>query len=431
MKRMHRILIALGFIFLMIISWAIVLGSKSDSDIQTELMAQAAEYIADEVYILAVPLLEEAAGYNTALTLEAENELKEIYLILIDQRGYRGLYAGLLDKQMNRADASVDVFIEAADFYLNDDKFNEAFTVLKNGINKTGSDKLLTMYENNRYVYRLGSNVYEDVTAIHNLTIGVKWDNLWGIANSNGTLQIPCIYEKVSTYSGDRAVVMKDNVVFAINKDNNRVAKLNTDITDFGNLSNDRIPIQAEGKWYRATGNFVIGSMNFEEIGTYFNGYTAAKANGRWGVIDTASSWLIPAEYDGIVMDELGRSYAQGAVFIKRDNGVYLYLNGNQVGNMYDDAKPFSNEGYAAVKKDGLWGFIDSAGNPIIPYKFEDALSFGQHLAAIKQGEFWGYINLYGDIAIEPVFLQAKSFAGGSAPVLTERGWQFISLIEN
>ena len=66
----------------------------------------------------------------------------------------------------------------------------------------------------------------------------------------------------------------------------------------------------------------------------------------------------------------------------------------------------------------------------MIDFEFDDALSFGQHLAAIKQGEFWGYIGISGCIAIEPVFLDAKSFSNGSAPVLTERGWQFITLLE-
>jgi hypothetical protein len=66
----------------------------------------------------------------------------------------------------------------------------------------------------------------------------------------------------------------------------------------------------------------------------------------------------------------------------------------------------------------------------MIDFRFDDALSFGQHLAAVKQGDFWGYISLKGDIVIEPVFLEAKSFSNGSAPVLTERGWNFITLLE-
>ena len=98
--------------------------------------------------------------------------------------------------------------------------------------------------------------------------------------------------------------------------------------------------------------------------------------------------------------------------------------------NVFEDARPFSSEGYAAVKIGGRWGFISPDGTLMIDYLFDDALSFGQHLAAVKIGEFWGFINLSGQIVIEPVFPDAKSFNNGSAPVLTTHGWDFITLIE-
>ena len=107
-----------------------------------------------------------------------------------------------------------------------------------------------------------------------------------------------------------------------------------------------------------------------------------------------------------------------------------MFANGRFLDDFYEDARPFSDEGYAAVKKNGRWGFIDKNGNEMISFTFDDALSFGQHLAAVRIGDFWGYISIYGHVVIEPVFLGAKSFSEGSAPVLTERGWQFITLLE-
>ena len=65
-----------------------------------------------------------------------------------------------------------------------------------------------------------------------------------------------------------------------------------------------------------------------------------------------------------------------------------------------------------------------------IDYQFEDALSFGQHLAAVKINGKWGYVSLKGEIVIEPAYLDAGSFSEGSAPVRTETGWRFITLLE-
>jgi len=162
----------------------------------------------------------------------------------------------------------------------------------------------------------------------------------------------------------------------------------------------------------------------------YSEGYAAAKSGGKWGVIDRSMGWLIPAEYDDIIRDELGRCYAQGAVFARRGDVVCLFSSGKWMGDVYQDARPFSGESFAAVMKNGKWGFIDTNGAIMIDFEYDEALSFGQHLAAAKNGEYWGYINKYGNMVIDSVFYDAKSFSDGRAPVLTERGWQFITLVE-
>ena len=393
-------------------------------------MRQAADFIKDGIYIRAVPLLEEAAAYNAVHTLEAEEKLKTVYLALIDNSGFRRKYTGLLEKQMSRKNAQPGVFMEAANYYLSISRITEALMVLKEGTVKTGSDKLTAMYESNRYVYEMSRTSYDYVADIYGSTVQVQAGGLWGIAGADGILLIPCEYDKVSTFSADRAIVMKNGEIFAIDKNNNRIAKLNDSASAFGNLADDRIPILISGVWRRALGDLTLGTVGFEQIGMYSGGYAAAKTGGKWGVIGTASEWFIPAEYDGIILDRLGRCYAQGGVFVKKGDSVFLLSGGKQVGDSFEDARPFSEHGYAAVRKNGKWGFIDIKGTVMIDFSFDEALSFGQHLAAVKLDGLWGYINMDGRIVIEPVFFEAGCFSAGSAPVLTEQGWQFISLLE-
>ena len=430
MRRAKRILIGAGCVALLLASWLIAVTSKSAAQKQLELVNQAAALVSDGIYVHAVPLLEEAATYNTEQTTMVEEELKKAYLALINTRGYRRKYTNLLEAQMKRADARQEVFAEAADYYIGVSRITYALEVLRNGIEKTGSAQLVAQYERNRYVYEINRNSYESITAIYGSRAQVQLEGLWGIANADGILLIPCEYEKISTFSADRAIVKKDDEIYAVNIDNNRVAVFSGEADDFGNFANDRVPLRIDGNWRRATGEFVVGSASFEEIGMYSGGYAAAKTGGKWGVVDISQNWILPSEFDGIVMDEIGRCYARGAVFAIKDGAACLYVEGIQVGEAFDDARPFSDEGYAAVKRNGKWGFIDTDGALVIGFRFDDALSFGQHLAAVKLGEFWGYIRLDGSVAIEPVFLEAKSFSGGSAPVLTERGWRFITLLE-
>ena len=430
MKRVSRLLIGAGCLLMLLTSWAITVSSKSNAEKQLYLMAQAEKLREKYIYILAVPLLEEAAGYKAAHTLEAEAALKQVYLELIDNKGFGRKYVELLEKQMNRRDASPECFSEAAEYYISKSKIPEALTVLKRGIEKTGSDLLVSLYESNRYAYEANRTPYDSVTAICGSTIQVEKDGLWGIARSDGSLLIPCQYEKISTFSVDRAVVKKDGEIFAVDKGNNRIALLDGFAADFGNFADNRIPVLISGSWQRSSGSFVIGALEFERMGMYSGGYAAAKTGGRWGVIGLSAQWLVPAEYDGIIQDELGRCYGQGAVFVRSGAAVCLVANGVPAGETYEDARPFSGEGFAAVKKNGKWGFIDNTGEEKTGFVYDDALSFGQHLAAVKKGELWGYINLEGQLVIEPAFIEAKSFSSGSAPVLTTSGWQFITLLE-
>lgn len=430
MKKANRILLGVGFMALLLISWAAAINSPSLTQKQTVLIAQADTLIADEIYVKAMPLLEEAAAYNGARTLDAESRLRTVYLELMTQSGIRNKYISLLERQMNRSDATPEVFRETASFYISINKLSDALNVLKQGIEKLDDQSLIDFYETERYAFQLNRVAYADVTAIANDKIQVCEDGLWGLANSDGSLIIPCKHDKISNYSNSRAIVLDGEKIYALDSKNNRIAVLHENASDIGNYGNDRVGVLTSEGWKRATGDFAVGSTVFEQIGMYSGGYAAAKQDGKWGVIDIGTEWLLPAEYDEIISDELGRVYAQGAVFARKGDNVLLFVNGAQAESSYEDARPFNENGWAAVKQGGKWGFIDTAGAFKIAPQYDDALSFSGHLAAIKYGELWGYISLTEKIVIAPQFLQAKSFLNGNAPVLTERGWQFISLLE-
>jgi len=397
---------------------------------QLELIATATELMNDGIYVRAVPLLEEASGINAVHAMIAEEKLKEAYLALSDTRGFGRRYIGLLEKQMSRREASSSVFAEAANHHLEGSRIYEALYILRQGIERTRCSDLVALYELNRYAIETNHTSYEYISKISGGTMQVRRDGMWGIASGNGTILIPCEYEKISTFSAGRAIAKRNGEIFAIDRNNNRIALLRGGAQDFGNLAYNRISVLIDGIWRRSTGDFTIGSMEFDEILTYSYGYAAASVGGRWGVVGLGTDWIVQPEFDGIITDELGRSYGQGAVFARMGDRVYLIVRGNIVGESFEDAHPFASEGYAAVRRNGRWGFVDTDGVMQIDFVFDDALSFGQHLAAVKVGEYWGYISRYGQIVIPAEYLVAKSFSNGQAPVMTQRGWQIITLLE-
>jgi len=430
MKKTKRILLGLACAALLAASWAAAVTAKSGADRQRELIDQAAAYTADEIYILAVPLLEEAASYQDDYTLEAEAALKEVYLRLAGKDDYERRYTELLDRQMARKDAAPEIFREAALYYLEENELSDALAALKDGIAKTGDEGLTRLYEDSRYAFTLSRDFYDEAGALCGGASQVALNGRWGLASSSGLLVIPCEYDKISTFDGDRAIVQKDGVISAVDQNDNRVALFHGEAEDFGSCIGNRVGLKTAEGWLIASGTFGTGETLFEDLGAFSDGYAPAKLNGKWGLIaSNGSDWLLEPQYEDISRDELGRAYAQETLFVRRGGGVYLLSGGEEAGGPYEDARPFG-EGWAAVRQNGKWGFIDTEGTVRIDFQFDDALSFGGHLAAVKTDGLWGYVSLLGELAIEPQFLEAKSFSEGHAPVRTALGWQFLTLSE-
>ena len=412
------------------LAWLVAVNVKSPAEKQLLLINQATQMMDHGIYIRAVPLLEEAASYDAAHTETAESQLKRAYLALIESRGFSRRYTALLETQMNRRNAAPEVFIEAAEFHLSASRTAQALAIMRKGIEKTDSPEIAELYESSRYAYELSWTRYDHIAAMLHGTANVLSDGKWGVARGDGTLIIPNNYDQISTFYQNTAIVRSGREIYAIDENSNRTAMAEPGTIDFKNFSGGRIPILTGDGWHRASAALELGAKSFEDMGMYSENYAAAQIGGSWGVIDLTINWLIQPEYEGIVKDELGRSYGQGAVFVRNAGEVQLYTNGKWIEELFDDAKPFSEEGYAAVMKNGKWGFIDINGQLRIDHIFDEALSFSGHLAAVMVDGYWGYISIDGRLVIEAKFDEAKSFSQGSAPVKTERGWQFLTLIE-
>ena len=80
-------------------------------------------------------------------------------------------------------------------------------------------------------------------------------------------------------------------------------------------------------------------------------------------------------------------------------------------------------EKLAAVKIDGLWGYINAKGTLVIKPQFDDAGPFSEGLAAVEITRQWGYINAEGTLVIKPQFDDVRSFSEGLAAVEIIRQW--------
>ena len=113
-----------------------------------------------------------------------------------------------------------------------------------------------------------------------------------------------------------------------------------------------------------------------------------------------------------------------GAFAAVNQNGVLLYgllaRDGNWIKEpVWSDVRPFS-EGLAAVEFDGKWGYVDAAGNTVIPCTYREAGDFFCGRASVRPGSTFGYVDPDGDMAIAAQFDAAGDF--GSDLAFVEQG---------
>ncbi|WP_201583313.1 WG repeat-containing protein [Psychrobacter jeotgali] len=69
------------------------------------------------------------------------------------------------------------------------------------------------------------------------------------------------------------------------------------------------------------------------------------------------------------------------------------------VEDMMIDYRDFS-EGLLAVHKDGKYGYIDTSGKQVIPYRYKDATDFKDGVAVVSQGDKYGVIDKSGKTVV-------------------------------
>lgn len=225
------------------------------------------------------------------------------------------------------------------------------------------------------------------------------------------------------------------------------------------------------------------------------NIYSVARKNG-WNIYSIEDGYMLSNEYDYVsqvseegifavtgkdsrIMDKTGmvlgifeKKITEAGLYSDKllpacVDGKYNYYNelGEEQFGGYESAGTFQ-DGFAAVKKDGKWMIIDTAGkvksqtfdeivldysgryivNGYVIAKIADKYGLYDEklklkvefdcldtdiytpdgLIAICKDDKWGYVNSNGTVLIEPIYEKAKSFSNGLAAVCKNGKWGFI-----
>ena len=261
----------------------------------------------------------------------------------------------------------------------------------------------ITVDEHNKYGLvssagsKLWENEYEKIDAIYGKNYFViEEDKNQKVINSNGEKVLEEGYDTIAQINDDGVVFIKDKKYGFMDYDKN-------------------VKIKAE----------------YEELKELQEGILRAKKDGKYGIIDLENKEKVKFDYSDIYYEEnagfyvaenkKGKSEILNTEFEVKLSGIISELNKEngymklKVGDEYkyynfkfeekDVKEVLSSNTLFVSKKDEKYGFVDKDGNVVVEYIYDEAQEQNQYgFAAVKKDNLWGAINSEGKEVIAPKY---------------------------
>ncbi|MBK9635062.1 MAG: WG repeat-containing protein [Bacteroidetes bacterium] len=266
----------------------------------------------------------------------------------------------------------------------------------------------------------------------------VKRGEFYALVNDKGVFMSDFIYDNIIEYPLYDFYLKYDNTT-----DNLIIAKRNNIYVILDETCKERIV------------------LNCSKVDQFSEGLAAVRDNvsGNWGYINNEGVLVIPYMYDE------AKPFSEGIAFVK-DGFLWLYIDkqNNILGSLseyqfyylrweIEDCYPYNYSHYdaylyrsgdtrfcnglAKVVKNNKVGFINSKGEIVIPFIFDEANNFSENIASVSVNNLWGCIDINGNIIIPFKYKYIYRFHLGQARVITDhfphpyRGQvQFMSIID-
>ena len=261
--------------------------------------------------------------------------------------------------------------------------------------------------------------------------ITVNSENKYGIISFSGETILENNYEKIENIYGEKYFVIKENgKQILIDKQGNKI--LSDGFEEIKQITNSGIIYKKQNKYglMDFDGNVKI-APEYEDLKEINTDIYSAKKDGKMGMIDQDKNEKLSFEYKDIkynkkagiyiTEDENYNSKILNSNFetkiegilseINTDDGYmkikqgdeYKYYNFKFEEKEVKDVLPSNN--LFLSKKDGKYGYVDSKGNTVVDYIYDDAREQNEYgYSAIKKDGVWGSIDKEGNTVVEPIY---------------------------
>lgn len=246
-----------------------------------------------------------------------------------------------------------------------------------------------------------------------------------GIISTSGTIVIEPKYKEIKYLNSEDIYAAK--IEDKWNLVNKKGDVLNTGYDDYTYCKGDYVIVNQGGKYgIITTEGEVKIEPTYEELQYAFSVYYIAKLNGKYGIINTDNTSLITLEYlsmtywkdkeiiiadktetETVLFDSNLTQKLQG-IFVFEENYIKARIDGVDKYYTYKFEEKGTKELLTkntlyVSKKDGKYGFVDSQGNLVVDYIYDEAKEQNEYgFAAVKQDGLWGSIDKGGKLALKP-----------------------------
>ncbi|MDX2303280.1 MAG: WG repeat-containing protein [Microscillaceae bacterium] len=286
----------------------------------------------------------------------------------------------------------------------------------------------------------------------------------WGFANKQLHLVIPCMYEQVEFFEGDLARIKKRGYWGLIDSKGKEFVPCAYDMV-YGGLKKERIVVCKGGDKDGHGGRWgIVPRHEGKEIVLRYDllrecgipGFLGVYVQGKWGVLNTydATLEILPLyeveEIEDHHFEDISSSvlnwteiskplpippraylklrFDRGFARVKK-NGKWGYINYQgleMIPTVYEFVGAFAEGLLCAVKMEGgerKIGFVDRENAIKIPFEYDFVeemykyLKFEEGLIPLRKNGKWGYVNALHEVVIPFQYTMAGTFREGRALV--------------
>ena len=269
----------------------------------------------------------------------------------------------------------------------------------------------------------------------------------WGLIDINGNYVLDPICHYIDHWSEGVLLLTKESSTSSKKWESyhngqygfiNAAGKMITDFS-FGNardFSSGLAAVNKNKKWgfIDRSGKLVI-PFEFKEIIEFGEDGCVVQKGGKWGLIDRSGAWKLPNTFKNLSRFAFGLAIAKktsGLIF-KNEYSFVVDTKGNKIVDLPKDwawFKPVSEKlilvgttsGYPG---DRTFGFMDLTGKIITPPQFYTSSDYGFETGEFSEGMLivrnknglFGFVNEAGELEIPLQFQSAEPFKNGIAKV--------------